>query len=104
MSDRYDKGIEGMLRSRRVETPSPDLAARIARKARATPQNPTVNLAEWIQRLFVEFHLPKPAYVLAGALLLGLAAGYGMPTESSAVEETEPAYAQIAVYTDEAPL
>jgi len=102
MSDRYDKKIEEMLRSRRMEAPGPDLAERIARKARATPQNQTVTLAEWIKRLFIEFHLPKPAYVLAGALLLGLATGYGMPAGAPPVEEREPAYAQAFLYSDEA--
>jgi hypothetical protein len=90
-----------MLRSRRLEAASPDLADRIARNAEGIVQNQTFTLAEGIKRLFAEFHLPKPAYVLAGALLLGLATGYGMPVDAPP-EESESAYVQALPFSDEA--
>ncbi len=63
MSDRQDEKLDAMLRARRVEPASPDLAQRIILKAQSLPQNQTIPLWQWMRQLFAEFHLPRPAYV-----------------------------------------
>lgn len=79
MSDRQDKKLDTMLRSRRIEAPGPDLAARIILRAQTMPQNRAISLARRLRELCTEFHLPRPAYVLAGALILGLVLGFNTP-------------------------
>jgi hypothetical protein len=65
MNDPQDQKLDALLRSRRLEPASPDLAERIVRRARSIPQNQTVTLTQWMKRLFAEFHLPRPVYVCA---------------------------------------
>src|SRR5437867_3927645 len=67
MSDIHDERLEAMLRSRRIESASPDLAQRIILQARQRPQNKTVSPWQWLRELCVEFPLPKPAYAVAPA-------------------------------------
>ena len=78
-----DERLEKMLRERRVETASHDLAQRIILKAQGLPQSQ--NLSPWqaLRQLFAEFHLPKPGYVLASALVLGMVLGFTEPENSS---------------------
>src|SRR5438067_7819219 len=85
MSDIHDERLEAMLRSRRIESASPDLAQRIILQARQLPQNKTFSLWQWLRELCVEFHLPKPAYVLATALIFGLVIGFSTPPDTSSV-------------------
>ena len=100
MSDKLDGKLESMLRARPIEPPSPDLAQRIILQARETPQKaPTV--AQWLRGLFSEFHLPKPAFVLAGALLMGIVVGFNTPVEK-ANDDSAPASVQNFLYADEA--
>ena len=68
---------ESMLVRRMVPTPRHDLAERILFAASRLEQRHAPNLAEWLNRLFAEFHLPKPAYALAMMLTLGIAIGFG---------------------------
>jgi hypothetical protein len=81
MSDNRDDKLEQMLRSRRLEPAGPDLAQRIILNAQAIPQNKNVPLWEWIRQVCTEFHLPKPAYVLAGALIFGVVIGFSTPPD-----------------------
>jgi hypothetical protein len=81
MSDNRDDKFEQMLRSRRLEPASPDLAQRIILKAQAMPQNKNLPLWQWIRQVCAEFHLPKPAYVLAGALIFGMVIGFNTPPD-----------------------
>jgi hypothetical protein len=81
MSDNRDDKLEQMLRSRRVEAVSPDLSQRIILKAQAMPQNKNLPLWQWIRQVCTEFHLPKPAYVLAGALIFGVVIGFNTPPD-----------------------
>jgi hypothetical protein len=81
MSDDRDEKLDRMLRSRRLESASPDLAQRIILQAQRLPQKKTFPLWQWLGELCVEFHLPKPAYVVATALILGLAIGFSVPSE-----------------------
>jgi hypothetical protein len=101
MSDKLDEKLESMLRSRLIEPSSPDLAQRIILQARQTPQkSPTV--AQWLRGLFSEFHLPKPAFVLAGALLMGIAVGFNTSIQKADNGDRAPANLQNFLYADEA--
>jgi len=100
MQNQKDKKLEALLQSRRFEPASPDLAERIVLQARGMPQNQKVSLAQWIRQLFAEFHLPRPAYVLAGALMFGIAVGLNAPLDTTP-EEADSAYVQSFLYADE---
>lgn len=75
--DEFDE----MLKARRIEA-SPDLARRIILKAQNTPQLQPFSLGRWIKQTFVELHLPKPAYVLGGMLIVGFVLGSTMPFDT----------------------
>lgn len=81
MSDRHDEKIDAMLRSRRVEPASPELAERIILKAQALPQKEAMSLTRWMRRIFAEFHLPQPAYVLSCTLVVGFLIGVMAPAD-----------------------
>jgi hypothetical protein len=87
MSDQLDKKLDNLLRSRRIEPASPDLAQRIILRARTLPQNTTLPFWQWVSKLFAEFHLPKPAYVLAGALILGMVIGFNAPQDTQDADD-----------------
>lgn len=99
MSDRQDDKLDALLRSRRMEPSSPDLANRIILKAQGLPQKQTVSLWRWIRQLFAEFHLPRPAYVLASTLILGVIVGFNTPVDTS-TDNSESVYVQ-SLYADE---
>ena len=102
MSANEDEKLEAMLQSRRIESVSPDLAQRIILKAEAIPQVETSTLGQWIKRLFAEFHLPKPAYVLAATLLLGFVVGLNNPLNDTGDADTLSVNAEGFLYADEA--
>jgi hypothetical protein len=97
MSDIHDEKLDEMLRSRRIEAARSDLAQRIVLKAQTTPQ--TMTVTAWVRRLFSEFHLPRPAYVLACALAFGFVAGLYNPLHT--VTDDEPVHLQSFLYADE---
>lgn len=99
MSDRQDEKLDALLRSRRIEPSSPDLAQRIILKAQRLPQNQAVSLGQWIGQLFAEFHLPRPAYVIASTLILGLIVGFNTPVDIPR-DDSESVYVQ-GLYADE---
>jgi hypothetical protein len=101
MSDIHDHKLEAMLRTRRVEPVSPELAERIILKAQGRPQNRTIPLRQWVQRLFAEFHLPQPAYVLACALMIGFIVGLTMPVPHTAEDAAETLQVQSFLYVGE---
>ena len=104
MDDNRDEKLDLLLRSRRVESATPDLAQRIILQARQRPQNKTFSLWQWLRELCVEFHLPKPAYVLATALIFGLVIGFSTPSDTTPVANDSVASvsAQNVFSTDEA--
>jgi hypothetical protein len=102
MSDNRDDKLDAMLRSRRLAPASPDLAQRIILKAQELPQGEAHTLGQWIRTLFSEFHLPKPAYVLASALILGVVVGLNAPLDPP--DDSNSVNAQSFLYADEAPL
>jgi hypothetical protein len=99
MSDRQDQKLDALLRSRRIEPSSSDLAQRIILKAQGLPQRQTVSLGRWIRQLFAEFHLPRPAYVIASTLILGVIVGFNTPVDTSR-DDSESVYVQ-SLYADE---
>jgi hypothetical protein len=88
MSDNRDERLESMLRSRRHEAASPGLAGRIILTARGITQRQNVSLWQLLRDLCAEFHLPKPAYVLAGALALGIVVGFNTPWDSLGIQDS----------------
>ena len=82
MATNQDEKIDEMLKARRTQAVSPDLARRIILKAQNTPQIKAFSLGRWIKETFAELHLPKPAYVLAGTLIMGFVLGLNIPSET----------------------
>jgi hypothetical protein len=99
-----DEKLDLRLRSRRVESASPDLAQRIILQARQLPQNKTFSLWQWLREMCVEFHLPKPAYVVATALVFGLVIGFSIPADTTSVanDSVSSVSAQNVFSADEA--
>ncbi len=83
MAIHQDKEIDEMLKTRRIEAASPDLAQRIISKAQITPQLQVFSLGRWIKQTFAELHLPNPAYVLAGTLMMGFVLGMNVPSNTA---------------------
>ncbi len=88
MSDNRDDKLDSLLRSRRVEPASADLPERIIFKARSLPQAQNIALWQSVRQLFVESRLPKPGYVLASALILGMLLGFNIAPDHSSLNET----------------
>jgi len=103
MSDKQDEKLDAMLRSRRVESAGRDLAQRITLRSQSLPQNQTLPLIPWLRQLFAEFHLPKPAYVVVSALVLGVIVGFSTPDRTASKDE-ESASVQSFLYADEVPI
>ncbi|HET8564291.1 MAG TPA: hypothetical protein VFM35_10505 [Candidatus Binatia bacterium] len=101
MSDTQEKKLDTMLQSRRVEPASANLAEQIILKAQETVQVPTMTLAQWVKRLFGEFHLPQPAYVLAFTLVLGVVIGFSVPSDTTTPDDGDVVYVQSFLSADE---
>ena len=101
MSQNDEEKLDSMLRSRRSRAASPDLAARIILKAQGLEQVRNVPLWQWLGQSFAEFHLPKPGYVLASALVLGMVVGFSTTPQDSAVNETNAQSASSFLAGDE---
>ena len=95
-----DEKIDEMLKKRRIQAASPDLARRIISKAQMTPQVQVFSLGRWIKQTFAELHLPNPAYVLAGTLIMGFVLGLNVPSDT-ATESAEATQALSFLDPDE---
>jgi hypothetical protein len=104
MSDKQEDKLDELLRSRRIEPSSPDLAQRIILKAQGLSQNQTVSLWEWVKELFAEFHLPRPAYVFTCTLILGFVLGFNAPLSTNGPDDLDTDQTQGFLYADEAML
>ena len=101
MNDNRDEKLDNLLRSRRVEPASADLAQRIILMAQSLPQAPNLSLCQSMRQLFAEFHLPKPAYVLASALVLGMVIGFSVPQKANLAADDGSASIQSFLSADE---
>jgi hypothetical protein len=101
MSDHRDDKLESLLRSRRAPAAATDLADRIILRARAIPQQQDVSFWRFVRDLCADFHLPKPAYVLAGALALGLVIGFGTRSYGPEGQESDATATQYSLLVDE---
>jgi hypothetical protein len=102
MSDNRDEKLDQMLRSRRHEPASADLAQRIIFKARQLPKTKTMPLWQSVREMFGEFHLPKPAYVLASALVCGIVIGFSAPQDTGPAADDSSVSVQSFLSADEA--
>ena len=96
-----DERLEQLLHSRRIEAASPDLAARIILQAKSLPQLQNGSVWQALRQLCAEFHLPKPGYVLASALFLGVVLGFTMPPDNLPTNDENLATTQNYIETDE---
>lgn len=101
MSEYQDEKLESLLRSRHEETMAPDLAGRIILRAKSLPQLQNISLWQGVRQLFAEFHLPKPGYVLASALVLGMVLGFSTAPENSQLSDTGNVTVQSFIAGDE---
>lgn len=83
MTIHQEEKIDEMLKARGVQAASPDLAQRIILKAQTTPQVQIFSFGRWIKQTFAELHLPNPAYVLAGTLMMGFVLGLNVPSDTA---------------------
>jgi len=102
MNDDLDKKLDNLLHSRRIEPASPDLAQRIILKAQKLPQTKPIPLWQSVRELFGEFHLPKPTFVLAGALVFGIVIGLSAPQDTNFAADDGGAALQSFLSADEA--
>lgn len=101
MSENQDEKLARMLHSRRIEPASHDLAERIILQAQSLPQVQNISLWHSVRQLFAEFHLPKPGYVLATALILGMLLGFNLEPEYAGQNQTNSQAAQSFLTGDE---
>jgi len=109
MNRRHDEKLDELLRSRRIEPAREDLAERIIQRAQALPQERPARFLDWLTALFDEFHLPKPAYVLASTLVAGFViglvtqVGIGQPNASQlgSADLAGPTPIESFLYVDE---
>ena len=61
------------------------------------------NISPWqaLRQLFAEFHLPKPGYVLASALVLGMVLGFGTGPENGPLYDGSGAISYSYMSSDE---
>ena len=78
---------------------SPELAERIILKAQTVRQVEAMPLTRWVRRIFAEFHLPQPAYVLSGTLIVGFLIGIMTPADTPS--EHPEFSVQSFLYADE---
>jgi len=97
-----EEKLEALLRNRYVKPASTDLAGRIILQATQRPQVENVSFWQFLRGIFAEFSLPKPAYVLTAALLVGMAAGFGSMPNGSALQDTNSVTSQSLIFGDEA--
>jgi hypothetical protein len=102
MNDERDDKLDLWLQQRKVTPASSDLAQRIILRAQQVPQIKSVSLWQSIRELCAEFHLPKPAYVLASALAVGLVIGFSTPQDNGSGKDVVAAQSFLAI--DEAML
>lgn len=72
-----------------IPEPSKNFADRIILAAHGVAQRRPVSLWNYVQSAFAECFLPRPAFVLASMLVLGIVFGLGITMQEPLVQETE---------------
>lgn len=72
-----------------IPEPSKNFAERIILAAHGAPQQRPVNLWNYIREAFAECFVPKPAFVLASMLVLGLVFGFNSMEQSTQPAQVE---------------
>lgn len=88
-----------LARAPAVRSPG-DLAERIIAASQQTAPADR-SLFEWLGQLFAEVMLPKPAYVLTSALILGVVTGAVLPAESFRPSPEEESLVLTALFYDD---
>ena len=101
MSKNQDEKLDALLRSRHAEAASPDLADRIILRAQRLPQVQDTSLWNAVRQIFDEFHLPKPGYVLATTLLVGVILGFNTAPDDGQNGDSASIAAQGYIVADE---
>ena len=96
-----DRDVQAAFAARASGAPSPDLAARIILQAKTLPQLQNGSVWQALRQLCAEFHLPKPGYVLASALFLGVVLGFTMPPDNFPTNDENLATTQNYIGADE---
>ena len=76
--------FEMQLRTRHMEPPSHGFSERIIQAAARTQRAVSFNLYAWLQDVFAEYMLPRPAFVFPAVLLIGMCIGVTTLDGSSA--------------------
>lgn len=97
-----DDKLDPILRKRAFEAPSEGFAARIISAAASTPQLAPPGIMDWLERMFSELQLPRPAYSFASILIVGALLGMNLPMEEAIVNDDDGSLAiQSFLYLDE---
>ncbi|MFO1242653.1 MAG: hypothetical protein U1E36_05565 [Rickettsiales bacterium] len=84
-----------MILARDIPAPSKNFAERIILAAHSTPQRRPLSVWNYIREAFAECLVPKPAFVLASMLALGLVFGFNAANMQSPAK-TSVQYVQDA--------
>jgi len=102
----HEEHFEQVLKTRKYEEPSSDLAERIILASQAKKKGVRRSLGRFFSELLWEFSLPKPAitavYVsLIFALIIGFAIGFLNVTESVSTEQYQTNLQEFLYYEGE---
>ena len=91
------RALENTLHTRSVTPAHPSLAERIIANAKQRRRVLPVNLSTWVNGLFADFMIPRPAYAIAAMLVLGISIGLNTQTMTTTQDDTSLSSA----YTDD---
>jgi hypothetical protein len=85
----YHARFEEVLRARRYEEPTPDLARRIISAALRRRKKPSPGLAAFLAACFADFRLPKPVLTAVAVLIVGFVVGFLLSPEQGLVGQEQ---------------
>jgi len=81
--------FEAVLRARRYEEPSPDLAHRIIAAALRRERKPSLGIAAFLATCFADFRLPRPVFTAVAVLIIGFTIVFLLFPELGLVEQEQ---------------
>jgi hypothetical protein len=101
-----EKRLEQVLRARKYEEPSRDLAQRIVSASLSKKRSPRRGLRGFFSELFWEFSIPRPALTAISisvilVLILGFAIGFLNPIGAVSTEQTQTNLQEFLYYEGE---